>query len=771
MKISRTLTFSTMLMMPFLALTSLEAKPLRMNRNAEAEKEAFVQNLLNQMTLEEKIGQLTQFSSDMDQTGATIREQYKEDIRKGRVGSVFNAFTPKFTRELQRIAVEETRMKIPLLFAYDVIHGHRTIFPIPLGESSSWDLGLMEETARISAKEASADGLHWTFSPMVDVARDPRWGRVSEGSGEDPWLGSEIAKAKVRGYQGKSFSDPNTVLACVKHFAFYGAPGGGRDYNTVDMSRRAMYETYLPPYQAAIQAGAATLMTSFNEIDGIPATANLWLLRELLRIDWKFKGFIVTDYTAINEMVYHGVAENDEKAAQLAINAGVDMDMQGAAYYNYLANLVRTRKISVQQIENSTRRILNAKYDLGLFKDPYRQVTEERAREVLMHPSHLALAREVGRRSIVLLKNQGAVLPLKKGSRIALVGPLAKNKRDLIGNWSAAGDWSRAVSVAEGLAAKNEMNLHIRYEKGANITDDPHMLKRLNEHGAQIETDARTPEKMREDAVRLAQTSDIVVAVMGESQAMSGEAASRADIGLPANQVALLKALAETRKPVVLVLMNGRPLTLEWENQSMDAILETWFLGTQAGNSIADVLVGDYNPSGKLTMSFPHHVGQIPVFYASKNTGRPIDPKNKYTSKYLDIPNEPLYPFGFGLSYTKFEYGDLALNQNLMIKAGKMPLRLSIPITNKGSMAGTEIVQLYIRDVVASVTRPVKELKGFKKIHLNPGETKVVEFDITLQDLEFYNKDLKKVAEPGEFRLMVGPNSADLKEISFQLAP
>lgn len=744
------------------------AKNVRPKTTSPGDKAAFVQNLLNQMTLEEKIGQLTQFSSDMDQTGATLRGQYKEDIRKGRVGSIFNAFTPAFTRELQRMAVEETRMKIPLLFAYDVIHGHRTIFPIPLGEASSWDLPLMKETARIAAREASADGIHWTFSPMVDIARDPRWGRVAEGAGEDPWLGSAIAEAKVGGYQGNSFSDPNTVLACVKHFAFYGAPGGGRDYNTVDMSRRAMYETYLPPYRAAIEAGAATLMTSFNEVDGIPATANQWLLRELLRVDWKFKGFIVTDYTAINEMVFHGVAENDEKAAQLAIRAGVDMDMQGAAYYNYLANLVNQGKITVKQVEESTRRILNVKYDLGLFKDPYRQVSEARAKEVMMNPSHLALAREIGRQSIVLLKNEGSVLPLKAGARVALVGPLAARKRDLIGNWSAAGDWSRAVSVSEGLAEKAKtFGLQISYEKGANLIDDPVMLKRLNEHGADIEIDARSPEQMREDAVNIATNSDVIIAVMGESQAMSGEAASRADIGLPTNQVELLKALVATRKPVVLVLMNGRPLTLEWENQAMGAILETWFLGTEAGHSIADVLVGDYNPSGKLTMSFPHHVGQIPIFYASKNTGRPIDPKNKYTSKYLDIPNEPLYPFGYGLSYTKFVYGDIKIDHQVMALRTQAPIRVSIPITNQGPRAGTEIVQLYIRDVFASVTRPVKELRGFKKVHLQPGETKVVDFLVSREDLQFYNQYLQKVVEPGEFRIMIGPNSAELKEIRF----
>lgn len=745
----------------------VNAKMAKSKLSPSLVRDSFVSDLLTKMSLDEKIGQLTQFASDMDQTGSTIRQQYKEDIRQGKVGSIFNAFTPAFTHELQRMAVEETRMKIPLLFAYDVIHGHRTIFPMPIAESASWDMPLMEETARIAAREAAADGLHWTFSPMVDVSRDPRWGRVAEGAGEDPWYGSLVARAKVRGYQGDSFSDPNTILACVKHFAFYGAPVAGRDYNTVDMSRRAMYETYLPPYKAAVDAGAASLMSSFNDIDGVPATGNEWLLKDLLRIDWKYKGFIVTDYTAINEMVNHGVAGNDEEAAFLAMRAGVDMDMQGADYYNYLGRLVRQGRISEKQVDEATRRILNIKYDLGLFKDPYRQVTQERADKVLMQPSHLATAREIGRQSIVLLKNDNSILPLKPGSRVALIGPLAANKRDLIGNWSAAGDWNRAVSVAQGLAEKENANLQIQYEKGANIIDDPQMLKRLNDHGAQIQIDRRTPDKMIEDAVSLARQSDVIVAVMGESQAMSGEAASRADIGLPENQVELLKALAKLQKPIVLVLMNGRPLTLEWENKHMTAILETWFLGTEAGHSIADVLVGDYNPSGKLTMSFPRHVGQIPIYYARKNTGRPMDPNNKYTSKYLDVPNDPLYPFGFGLSYTKFVYSQPKVDQSVMNNAGA--IHLSVAVTNSGARTGIEVVQFYIRDVVASVTRPLKELRGYQKISLAPGETKEVQFTVTQDDLQFYNTKLQKITEPGEFRLMVGPNSSDLQEVSIQL--
>lgn len=735
----------------------------------EPEKEKFIRKLIAEMTIDEKVGQLTQFSSDMDQTGASIRENYKKDILEGKVGSIFNAYTPQFARELQDLSLR-TRMKIPLLLGYDVIHGHRTIFPIPLAESTSWDLKLLKQTAAVAAKEASSDGIHWTFSPMVDVARDPRWGRIAEGAGEDPWLGAEIAKTKVQGYQGEDLADPDTILACVKHFAFYGAPGGGRDYNTVDMSRRAMFETYLPPYRAAIQAGAGSVMTSFNEVDGIPATANRWLLNDLLRKKWNFNGFIVTDYTAINEMVYHGVAENEKSATYLAARAGVDMDMQGAAYYNHLKALVQEGKITEAQLNTLVYRVLDAKYKLGLFKDPYRGASDRRAHENLRHPKHLALAREIAQKSIVLLKNQNQILPIKTQKHIAVVGPLAKSKRDVIGSWCAACEWQNAISVYQGLEEKApKYGFTLSYEKGSNLLENPTLIKRLNDHGAMIDMDSRTPQQMIDAAVAIAQNADIILAVMGESHAMSGEAASRAHIDIPENQVDLLKALSRLHKPIVLVLMNGRPLTLTWESENLDAILETWFLGTQAGNAIADVLVGEVNPSGKLTTSFPRSIGQIPIYYSSKNTGRPYDQKNKYTSKYLDEDNDPLYPFGFGLSYSQYHYGELQLNPVKIKKASGEKITVNLNITNTGPYDGEEIVQLYLRDMFASVTRPIKELRNFKKIFLKSGESKLVQFEIIEDDLKFYNEDLKWISEKGEFRVMIGPHSSQLKEASFYL--
>jgi beta-glucosidase len=733
----------------------------------DATKTEFLNQLIKSMTLEEKIGQLTLFTSDMDQTGATIKEDYKKDILSGRVGAIFNAYTPEFTLKLQDLA-QKSRLKIPLLFGYDVVHGHRTIFPIPLAEASSWDMKLLEATAKAAAAEASADGIHWTFSPMVDISRDPRWGRVAEGAGEDPFLGSLIAKAKIKGYQGSSLANPESIMACVKHFAFYGAPIAGRDYNSVDMSTRTMFETYLPPYKAAVDAGAASVMTSFNDINGVPATANTWLLQNLLRDIWGFKGFIVTDYTAINELVKHGIAENEKEAGLLAIKAGVDMDMQGAVYYTHLKNLIEENKVSESDIDKNVLRVLEAKYNLGLFQDPYRKVSRERATKVLMNPKILSLSQTMATKSIVLLKDQNQILPLKKDSVVALIGPLVKSKRDVIGNWSAAGDWKNAVSVFEGLAKISDAHsLKLNYELGANIIDDPKLLKRLNDYGANIAIDPRSPEKMISDAVALASQSDVVVAVLGESEAMSGEAASRTDIGIPENQLALLKALKLTGKPIVLVLMNGRPLTLTWENENIDAILETWFLGTNAGNAIANVLTGVANPSGKLTISFPRSIGQIPLFYASKNTGRPIDPNNKYSSKYLDEENTPLYPFGFGLSYSHFSYGEISLNHSSMTKDS--PLVASVTVTNDSVYYGEEIVQLYLRDVVASVTRPIIELKDFKKIHLKPNESKTVKFTITNDELKFYNQNMEWVAEPGEFKVFIGTNSRDLKEASFQL--
>ncbi|WP_346316050.1 beta-glucosidase BglX [Chitinophaga sp. YIM B06452] len=723
---------------------------------AQQPQQTFLRSLLQKMTLEEKIGQLNLLTSDMDVTGPFMKENYKQDILSGACGAIFNAYTPQYTRMLQDMALK-TRLKIPLLFGYDVIHGHKTIFPIPLGEACTWDLGQMERSARIAAEEASADGLHWTYSPMVDIARDPRWGRVAEGTGEDTWLGVQIAQAKVRGYQGKDLSAPNTLLACVKHFALYGAIEAGRDYNTVDMSRRQMYQFYLPPYKAAVDAGVASVMTSFNEIDGIPATGNKWLLTDLLRKEWGFKGFVVTDYTSINEMINHGIVKNEYEAGELALKAGVDMDMQGSVYATQLKKLVADKKISMQTIDQAVYRILEAKYKLGLFKDPYRHNDSVKAKEVIMSAEKLKAAREIAQRSIVLLKNEGGLLPLKPQGNIALIGPLGDSQKDMIGNWSAAGDFKKAVTLLQGLKAKN---LNVTYAQGANVTDDSVLLGKLN-------IPPGNAAEMEKEALDLAQRSELVILALGESQGMSGEAASRSDIGIPHSQKRLMEAVLRTGKPVVLVLMNGRPLTLEWEDQHVPAILETWFLGTEAGNAIADVLLGEYNPSGKLTMTFPRNTGQIPIYYNRKNTGRPLDPNNKYTSKYLDVSNEPLYPFGYGLSYTKFLYSDIRISKNTMNAAER--LQVSVTVSNKGDYDGEEVVQLYIRDVTASVNRPLKELKGFQKIFLKKGAKQDVVFTITIEDLKFYDRNMQYTWEPGEFRVQVGTNSRDVKEVSFNV--
>ena len=599
---------------------------------------------------------------------------------------------------------------------------------------------------------------------MVDIARDPRWGRISEGAGEDPWLGSQVAKAMVRGYQGSDLSKNNTILACVKHFALYGAAESGRDYNTVDMSMVRMFQEYLPPYKAAIDAGAATVMTSFNEINGIPASGNKWLLTDLLRKQWGFKGFIVTDYTAINEMIQHGSGDEYE-VGRLALAAGVDMDMVGEILLRQAKKLVTDKKIPVAQIDAACRRILEAKYQLGLFEDPYRYIDEQRPMQVMMTKEKLELAREAARKSMVLLKNENAILPLKGEGRIAFIGPLVKNKRDLIGNWSGAGDYNQAVSIWEALQQQFPGHA-IGYAKGCNLIDDTLLIKKINPHGAMIVPDSLSPQALIDRAVETAGKADILVVVLGESFAMSGEAASRSDIGLPLNQLALLKALKQTGKKIVLVLMNGRPLTLSWENDNMDAILETWFSGTRAGEAIVDVLFGRYNPSGKLTATFPRQVGQVPIYYSAKNTGRPFDDNNKYTSKYLDVENTPLYPFGYGLSYTKFEYSAISLSKN-GIRTGEI-ITATVTVSNTGNYDGEEVVQLYIRDMVGSISRPVKELKGFQKIFLKKGESKQVSFNISAADLKFYNSDLKYVAESGDFKVFIGTNSQDVKEGNFK---
>ncbi len=733
--------------------------------------EAKAKNLLAKMTLEEKIGQLNLVTPGGGMlTGAVVSADVESKIKKGQVGGLFGIYSPEKVRKAQDLAVKGTRLHIPLIFGLDVIHGHKTIFPIPLGMSASWDLDLSRESSVIAAKEATADGLNWAFSPMVDIARDARWGRISEGSGEDPYLGGLIAKAVVQGYQGKDLSLSHTMMACVKHFALYGGSEAGREYNTVDMSKIKMYEYYLPPYKAAIDAGAGSIMSSFNEIDGVPATGNKWLLTDLLRKQWGFKGFVVSDYTSLNEMTAHGMGDLQTVSA-LALNAGLDMDMVGEGLLSTLGKSLKEGKVSLAAIDQACLRILEAKYKLGLFDDPYKYIDEARpAKEILVQENRDA-ARKMAAHSMVLLKNEQQLLPLKAQGSIALVGPLADNKRNMLGTWVVAGDWTKSVSVKEGLTNALGNQVSIRYAKGANISDDTVFAKRVNVFGTEIDIDAKSPEQLIKEAVDIASQSDVIVAVMGEAADMSGESSSRADIGLPESQQKLLAALAKKGKPIVLVLINGRPLTLVNESKQATAILEAWAPGTEAGNAIADVLLGKYNPSGKITATFPRSVGQIPIYYNHKNTGRPYDGTGfpKFKSNYLDESNDPLYPFGYGLSYTSFTYSPVKLSKTQL--KGQEKLMASVMIQNTGKYAGEEVVQMYISDPVASVARSVKDLKGFQKISLQPGETKEIKFEISTEELSFYNSDLKKIWEPGKFLVHIGTNSSQVQSATFNWSP
>lgn len=707
-----------------------------------------VDSLLRIMTLDEKIGQMVLFTSDWDVTGPTIREGYLDDIRSGRCGNIFNAYTVDYIRELQRVAVEESRLGIPLMFGYDVVHGHKTIFPIPLGESCSWDLDLIRRSASASAAEAAASGLNWTFAPMVDISVDPRWGRVSEGAGEDPYLGSLIAAARVKGFQGENLANPLTVLACVKHFAAYGAPFAGRDYNTVDMSERQFREFYMPPYKAGVDAGALSVMTAFNEYDGVPATGNPYLLKDLLKGEWNFQGFVVTDYTSINEMVHHGYARDEAEAGVKAVNAGVDMDLQGEVYFSYLRGLVDSGFVREKTIDDAVRRILNVKAKLGLFDDPYLYCDRARENQVVSNPEIKALSRDAARRSMVLLKNEGC-LPFDRGDRIAVIGELAASRRDLLGSWKAAGEWDDMNSILDAVRA---------YNGAANV---------IYAEGCRKIGSDRSGFSEAMDAVAQA---DKVLMVIGEDWDWSGEAASRTDIGVPGIQSELLKMIASAGKPVAVVLLNGRPLVLEEESKAADAILEAWYPGTMGAEAVTDIVFGQYNPSGKLTMTFPRSVGQIPVFYYEKNTGRPIYlPNDKYKSKYLDSPNEPLYPFGYGLSYTDFKYSNLILSSPKMKKGHTIDA--TVTVTNIGSRTGEETVQLYIRDLIGSVTRPVKQLKGFQKLVLAPGESRTVTFTIDDEMLSFWRHDMTFGIEDGDFKVMVGGSSSDLLQTSFSLVP
>ncbi len=735
----------------------------------DSKMNTFITNLMKRMTLDEKIGQLNLLTPGGGiLTGAVVNPDVEKKIKTGSVGGLFGITGVEKIRKAQELAVTGSRLKIPLLFGSDIIHGYKTTFPIPLALSCSWDIPIIQKTARIAAIESTADGLNWTFSPMVDIARDPRWGRVAEGAGEDPFLGSEISKAMVRGYQGTNLAADNTLLACVKHFALYGAAEAGRDYNTVDMSKVKMYEYYLPPYKAAVDAGVGSVMTSFNEIDGIPATGNKWLLTDLLRTQWGFRGFVVTDYTAINEMIDHGSGDLQTVSA-MALRAGTDMDMVGEGFLATLKKSLQQEKVTLKQIDDACRRILEAKYKLGLFDDPYRYTNAERASREIRSADKIQAAREAATKSIVLLRNENGTLPLKKQGTIALIGPLADDRSNMTGTWTVSGDRQLSISVLQGMKNMAGANVNIIYAKGANITDDTALVRTTNIFGGRVEIDSVASDKLLAAAVETANRADVIVAVVGEGSEFSGEAASRSDITLPASQKKLLASLKATGKPLVVVMMSGRPLALEWENSIATSLLQAWHLGHEAGNAVADILFGHYNPSGKLSMTFPRNVGQIPIYYNHKNTGRPqgAGPTQKFRSNYLDVPNSPLFPFGYGLSYTTFNYSDVRLNKTTMLKDGT--ITATVTVTNSGNYDGDEVVQLYIQDVYASVTQPVKKLKGFQKIFLHKGESRNVTFTITEETVKFFNSDLKWISEPGDFRLFIGTSSDTVKEASFKL--
>ena len=718
-----------------------------------------VEEILGKMSLEEKIGQLNLVTPGGGvATGSVVSEGVETKIKEGNVGGVFGVSSPEKVRQAQKLAVENSRLGIPLLIGSDVIHGYKTTFPIPLGLSSSWDMDLIKETAQIAAKEATADGINWNFSPMVDIARDPRWGRIAEGAGEDPYLGSQVAKAMVEGYQGDDFTAPNTMIATVKHLALYGASEAGRDYNSVDMSKLKMFNEYLPPYKAAVEAGVASAMTSFNDIHGVPASGNKWLITDLLRERWGFEGFVVSDYTSVNEMIAHGMGDLQDVSA-LAINAGLDMDMVGEGFLTTLKKSVEEGKVSEEQITKAARRILEAKHKLGLLDDPYLYSDESRPEKDILSEENRAVARKAAKRSFVLLKKHENTLPLAKDAKIALVGPLANNKNNMLGTWAPTGNPQLSVPVMEGI--KNVApDAEISYAKGANISNDTTFAKNVNVFGPRIEISEETPEAMMEEALQVSKDADVIVAVVGEATEMSGEAASRTNLNIPESQKKLIRELVKTGKPVVLVLMSGRPLVISEEMELPVSILQVWHPGVEAGNAIADVLFGDYNPSGKLTATWPRNVGQIPIYYRMKTTGRPAASPSefqKFKSNYLDVENTPQLPFGYGLSYTDFEYGEIKASSDKLSENGS--ITITTTVTNTGDFDGEEVVQLYIHDKVRSITPPMKELKAFKKISLKKGETKEVSFELTAEDLKFYNADLEFVVEPGEFEFFVAGTS------------
>ncbi len=759
------------LLLVFLAFFAISGNILAQGKDPKMDK--FINDLMSKMTLEEKIGQLNLPSSGDITTGQAKSSNIAEKIKKGQVGGLFNIKGVEKIKEVQRIAVEQSRLKIPLIFGMDVIHGYETVFPIPLGMAATWDMTAVEQSARIAAIEASADGICWTFSPMVDISRDPRWGRFSEGNGEDPFLGGQIAKAMVRGYQGvgeNMYKSNSNIMACVKHYALYGAGEAGRDYNTVDMSRIRMFNEYMYPYQAAVEAGVGSVMASFNEVDGVPATANKWLMTDVLRKQWGFNGFVVTDYTGISEMIDHGIGDLQTVSAR-ALKAGIDMDMVSEGLAT-VGKSLKEGKVTQAEIDQACRRVLEAKYKLGLFADPYKYCDVNRAKKEIYTAENRAVARKIASESFVLLKNANNTLPLKKGGTIAVVGPLANTRSNMPGTWSVAVDLTKPATVVEGIQEVAGSNAKVVYAKGSHLINDAKYEQNATMFGRTLHRDqeTRSNEEMLQEALQISKDADVIVAALGESSEMSGESSSRTEIGIPDVQKELLRELLKTGKPVVLVLFTGRPLTLTWENENVPAILNVWFGGSEAAHAIGDVLFGDVNPSGKLVATFPQNVGQIPLFYNHKNTGRPLHEGRwfeKFRSNYLDVSNDPLYPFGYGLSYTTFSYSDVKLSSTTLDAKGE--LTASVTVTNTGKYDGAEVVQLYIRDLVGSVTRPVKELKGFEKTFIKAGESKNVSFKITPELLKFYNYNLEYVFEKGDFDVMIGGNSSDVKSARFTL--
>jgi beta-glucosidase len=753
----------------FLSLLGILFSCTTTQNNADSEMNALVDELMSQMTLQEKIGQLNLITPGGGiPTGSVVSTDVEAKIKAGQVGGIFGVYGPEKTRQAQKLAVDESRLGIPMLFGADVIHGYKTTFPLPIGLSCSWDMELIEKTAQIAATEATADGIFWNFSPMVDISRDPRWGRISEGAGEDPCLGSHIAKAMVKGYQQNDLSRPNTMMATVKHFALYGASEAGRDYNTVDMSRLRMFNDYFPPYKAAVEAGVGSVMSSFNDVEGVPASANEWLLTDVLRERWGFDGFVVSDYTSVNEMMAHGLGDLQTVSA-LALKAGLDMDMVGEGFLTTLEKSLEEGKVSEQDINKACRRILEAKYKLGLFDDPYRYFDDARPEKDILNADHRKVAREAAACSMVLLKNDRQVLPLKKSGTVALIGPLADSRNNMLGTWAPTGDPQYAITVLEGFKNTAGSTVNILYAKGANISDNQEFAEKINVFGPKIEIDERSLETMLNEAILVAQKADVLVAVVGEASEMTGESSSRSDISLPESQKKLLRALAETGKPLVIVNMSGRPMTLGEENELADALLQVWHAGVETGNALADVIFGDYNPSGKLTATFPRNVGQIPIYYAIRNTGRPQEGEQftKFKSNYLDVPNSPLFPFGYGLSYTSFVYKNLQLDKPVF--STDESLLVSVEVTNTGNFDGEEVVQLYVRDEVASITRPLRELKGFEKVFLKKGETQKVTFTLRSEELAFYHPNLDFYAEPGEFTIFAGGDSNAALSAKFNL--